>query len=72
MVITDQTMPRLTGMDLARAMLDIRPQLPIILTTGFSDTVNPERAHEAGIREFLMKPVSKETLLATLRELMEA
>jgi len=70
-ILTDQTMPNMTGMDLARAMLDICPQLPIILTTGFSDTINPERVHAAGIRELLMKPVPKETLLTTLRELLE-
>ncbi|MDJ0836428.1 MAG: PAS domain S-box protein [Acidobacteriota bacterium] len=68
LVITDQTMPRLTGLDLARVMLDTRPNLPVILTTGFSDVVSPDRAHEAGICEFLMKPVSKEVLLETLRK----
>ena len=64
-VITDQTMPGLTGMDLARQMLQIRPDLPIILCTGYSTLVNEEQAMAQGITEFVMKPLTK-NLMATI------
>jgi CheY-like chemotaxis protein len=55
-VITDMTMPGLTGTELAREILSIRPDLPIILTTGFSHLINKEKAKETGIKAFIMKP----------------
>ena len=58
LVITDQTMPDLTGADLAQDILSRRPDLPIILCTGFSETFGPDQARALGIREYLMKPVS--------------
>jgi len=58
LVITDMTMPNMTGAGLAREMLKLRPDLPIILTTGFSERIDEEEAKKIGIREFLMKPVS--------------
>ncbi|HSR36725.1 MAG TPA: response regulator, partial [Desulfurivibrionaceae bacterium] len=67
-VLTDQTMPNLTGLDLARRMMDIRPDLPIILTTGYSRTVSAEQAKAAGIRAFLMKPLSLTELGRALQE----
>ncbi len=57
MVITDQTMPGLTGAALSRHILAIRPELPIIMATGYSETINAEQAEEIGIRELLMKPL---------------
>jgi CheY-like chemotaxis protein len=58
LVITDQAMPQMTGAKLAEEMLKIRPSLPIVLCTGFSEVVNGEAAGRIGIREFLMKPFS--------------
>ncbi|OPZ24984.1 MAG: Blue-light-activated protein [Deltaproteobacteria bacterium ADurb.BinA179] len=58
LVITDMTMPNMTGVGLARELLKLRPDLPIILTTGYSASINEEEAKKIGIREFLMKPVS--------------
>jgi PAS domain S-box-containing protein len=58
LVITDQAMPQMTGARLAEEMLKIRPSLPIVLCTGFSEVVNGEAAGRIGIREFLMKPFS--------------
>ncbi len=58
LVITDQTMPQITGMELASRMMAIRSDLPVILVSGFSNSVTPERVKEIGIREYLMKPVS--------------
>ncbi|HEX2964595.1 MAG TPA: ATP-binding protein, partial [Syntrophorhabdaceae bacterium] len=66
-VILDQTMPKLTGFDLAKKMLEIRADLPIILCTGHSDIVSEAMAKNAGIREFLMKPVGKKSLADAIR-----
>jgi len=56
-VVTDQTMPGLTGLELASRMLTVRPQLPIILATGYGDQKNQARARQAGIRFFMSKPL---------------
>ncbi|MFZ5758802.1 MAG: ATP-binding protein, partial [Thermodesulfobacteriota bacterium] len=56
LVITDMTMPHQTGKDLAHAMLARRPDLPIILATGFNESINEQSAHAIGIRALLAKP----------------
>ncbi len=66
-VITDQTMPGMTGMTLAERLLKIRPDLPIVLCTGYSDTVGPARAKTVGVREFLMKPLTRQDLAEAMR-----
>ena len=58
LVITDETMPGLSGVKLAREMLTIRPDIPIILSTGYSEAVREEEIRSLGIREFIMKPFS--------------
>jgi len=70
-VITDMTMPNMTGMDLSQEILKIRPDIPIILSTGFSERVSPETTREAGIRELLMKPVSLNDLTGAIRNVRE-
>ena len=67
-VITDQTMPNLTGEALARKLLEIRPDIPIILCTGFSHTMTQEKAKALGIRSFLLKPLLIKDLGRVLRE----
>jgi PAS domain S-box-containing protein len=62
LVITDQTMPGLSGAELARLLLEIRPELPVILATGYSTTINPEKAQAMGIREMLVKPNTRQSL----------
>ena len=57
-VVTDYTMPRMTGTALAKEILQVRPDTPIVLCTGYSDAVDEKTASEVGVREFLMKPVS--------------
>jgi PAS domain S-box-containing protein len=57
LVITDMTMPEITGIALARALMKIRPELPVILCTGYSDAVNLEDARNLNIREFCRKPL---------------
>ena len=68
LVLTDETMPGLTGAKLAEAMLRLRPDLPIILTTGFSDSLREEEAFAAGIRGFIMKPFSASEIAEKIRE----
>ncbi|MBP9010635.1 MAG: PAS domain S-box protein [Smithellaceae bacterium] len=68
LVITDMTMPNMTGAGLARELLKIRPDLPIILTTGYSDRIDEEQAKKIGFREFLMKPVSLIELSRVVKE----
>ena len=64
-IVTDMTMPGMTGMELARELLHIRPDLPIILCTGYSELITEEKAGEMGIRGFAQKPLSLQ-LLANL------
>ena len=56
LVITDMTMPNMTGDKLAQELINIRPDIPIILCTGYSETISEARAKFLGIREFIMKP----------------
>jgi len=70
LLITDQTMPGMTGTDLARRALQIRPDLPIILCTGFSSLVNKETARAIGIREFAMKPLTSSSIGQMVNELI--
>jgi PAS domain S-box-containing protein len=71
LVITDQTMPRMTGIELAQEMLRIRPEVPIILCTGFSEAVTPEKAKSMGIREYLMKPLVMRQMADTISGLLD-
>jgi len=56
LVITDQTMPKMTGADLAVALLEIRQDIPIILCSGYAAPIDEERMKELGIRELVQKP----------------
>jgi CheY-like chemotaxis protein len=71
LVITDQTMPDMTGVELARAMLAIRPDIRIILTTGFSHLVDAESAKANGIKGFVMKPLTKREMGRTIRKVLD-
>jgi DNA-binding NarL/FixJ family response regulator len=57
----------MTGVEFAAALLKIRPDLPIILTTGYSPTLTAERVRALGIRELLLKPQTIQTLSATVQ-----
>jgi PAS domain S-box-containing protein len=71
LVITDQTMPHLTGADLATALLEIRPTLPIIMVTGYSTTMSPEKAKVIGIGELLFKPYTMQALGEAIRRALD-
>jgi two-component system, cell cycle sensor histidine kinase and response regulator CckA len=72
LVITDLTMPKMTGTELARMLLQLRPDIPVILCTGFSQTMTHERASSMGIRELVMKPILIHELAATIRRVLDA
>jgi CheY-like chemotaxis protein len=67
----DMTMPHMTGIDVAREILAIRRNTPIILCTGFSDTIDENEAKLLGIKELLMKPVSMRSLAFALKRLLD-
>jgi signal transduction histidine kinase len=71
LVICDMTMPQMTGIQLAGELLSLRPDLPIILCTGFSEFVDAKKSKAVGIKEFLMKPFSKRTLATTIRRVLD-
>jgi CheY-like chemotaxis protein len=71
LVITDMHMPELNGLQLANKMIAVRPALPIILCTGFSEHINREKAEAMGIKGLLMKPVGMMDLAHKIREVLD-
>ena len=63
LLITDQTMPEMTGAELVKEILLYRPTLPVIMMTGHSDLISESKAKEIGVTQFLHKPVRKDTLV---------
>jgi signal transduction histidine kinase/CheY-like chemotaxis protein len=70
-VITDMTMPNMTGAELARELLSQRPELPIIMTTGYSEVIDKEKAARIGIMAFMLKPVKKKQLSKAIRNVLD-
>lgn len=68
LVITDQTMPKMNGDRLVRAIFDIDPQQPIILCTGYSDVVDKEKVLAMGVKSFLNKPLTLEEISRGIQE----
>jgi CheY-like chemotaxis protein len=71
LVLTDHAMPELTGYDLAGRILKIRPDIPIILYTGYSADISPEQVRQSGIRAFLMKPISGKELAGVISRVLD-
>ena len=71
LIITDMTMPQMTGAELSRKILAIRPDIPIILCTGFSELINEDKAKAFGIRAFFMKPIVGKELAKVIRNVLE-
>ena len=67
LVIVDQTMPRMSGLELASALLAVRPELPVILYTGYAEGLTEQRARACGIRALLRKPLD----IAAFRQQVE-
>jgi PAS domain S-box-containing protein len=71
LVITDMTMPNMTGIELAREIMRIRPGIPIILCTGFSEAITPESVKSAGLRELILKPIIKRQIAEAIRRALD-
>jgi PAS domain S-box-containing protein len=71
LIITDMTMPKMTGDKLTREILNIRPDIPIILCTGFSEKINGEKAKEIGAAGYLDKPHDKRDLAIRVRQVLD-
>jgi CheY-like chemotaxis protein len=72
LVITDQTMPGMTGLVLAEQLLKIRPKLPIIITTGYNAALTAAQVEAAGIRRLLFKPITLQSLGAAVHGVLSA
>jgi len=71
LVITDQTMRGLPGTELIRLLREIRPDLPVILCTGYSSVISPEKLEELGVNRFLMKPLTLSVLSRTVARILK-
>ncbi|MBI9075240.1 MAG: PAS domain S-box protein [Desulfatibacillum sp.] len=71
LVISDMTMPHMTGDQVTEALLSIRPDIPVIICTGFSEKMDGEKAEAKGIKAFLMKPVIKAELAGAIRKALD-
>jgi nitrogen-specific signal transduction histidine kinase/BarA-like signal transduction histidine kinase len=71
LVITDQTMPEMTGIELAGEVLATRADMPIIMCTGFSHVVDADKARAAGVKAFALKPLTKREIARTVRHVLD-
>lgn len=71
LIITDMTMPSMTGDKLVKEVLNIRPDMPTIICTGFSDKIDAEKAKEIGATEYIEKPVDKRNLAIKVRGVLD-
>lgn len=72
LVITDQNMPQILGMDLAQEMMQIRSDIPIILVTGYSELIDKDGAKALGIRDYIMKPYLSREFGRNIRTVLDA
>lgn len=70
LVITDTTMPNMTGIELSRELLAVRPDIPIIVCSGFSELISAEIASEMGIQAYIMKPFIRQEMADTIRKVL--
>ena len=71
LVITDMTMPGMTGDKLAAEMMKLRPDIPVVLCTGYSSKISDKKAAEIGVQGFLYKPILMENLAKTVRRVLD-
>ncbi len=71
LVITDMTMPQMTGDALAAELMAIRPEIPVVICTGYSERISQESALEAGIKALIYKPITRSDLAATVRSVLD-
>ena len=71
LVVSDQTMPNMTGEMLARELIRIRPDIPIVLCTGYSEMISEEKATALGIKKLIMKPILMREISQTIRQILD-
>jgi PAS domain S-box-containing protein len=71
LVITNQVMPNMTGTELARNLISIRPDIPVILCSGFPESICHEELSNIGVKEFVMKPISREKIAAIVQKVLD-
>jgi CheY-like chemotaxis protein len=71
LVITDQVMPNMTGTQLAKKLISIRPGIPVILCSGFPESVCLEEVENIGIKKFIMKPISRDVIAKTVQAVLD-
>lgn len=71
LVITDMVMPNMTGKRLAQKILEIKPDIPIILCSGYSDDINPDMIKQIGIAQYLMKPIGMQELAHAVQKALQ-
>ncbi len=71
LVITDMSMPQMNGDKLAKSILEIRPDMPIILCTGYNELISEEKAKEIGVKAFLKKPFKRESVSKIIRKVLD-
>jgi DNA-binding NtrC family response regulator len=71
MVITDMAMPNMSGDKLSVELTKIRPDIPVLLCTGFSEKMSEEKAASLGIKGFLLKPIIMKDLAHKIREVLD-
>jgi len=71
LVVTDMTMPGMTGLELSQKILELRPEQPVVLCTGHSESINRGKAISMGISEYLEKPVITKELARVIRVLLD-
>ena len=69
-MITDRTMPIITGLDITKEVPGLKPGMPIVMCTGFTDILNREAAAKIGIKAYLMKPLGYNELATSVRNLL--
>ena len=71
LVLTNMSMPNMTGETLAKELISIRPDIPVILCTGFSERIDKEKADAMGIKGFLMKPIVNRDMARMVRKVLD-
>jgi len=71
LVITDMTMPQMTGAKLAQKLKEIQPDVPVIICTGHSSLIDEEKAKRLGIDGYVMKPASMSTIAKAIRNVLD-
>jgi YesN/AraC family two-component response regulator len=70
LVITDYTMPQMTGVELAKALVEVRPDIPIILCSGLNEHITTEQTAAPGIKAFIAKPSGRQELAELIRKVL--